>query len=152
MKGLWRAVRARSHEAWCIVAVQAALFGICIAAGQWWVYPVLWVAPWMTLWKLSNRLRAIAEHAGMTRSHDRRLTTHVVRQSRIARLMFVPYNTGWHLAHHVDMGVPWPNLPKLHAELVARRLGHRGAHLSDVPALWHKLASGVPRSVAAPAA
>ena len=32
--------------------------------------------------------------------------------------MFVPYNTGWHLAHHVDMGVPWRNLPKLHAELV----------------------------------
>ena len=28
-------------------------------------------------------------------------------------------NTGWHLAHHVDMGVPWRNLPKLHAELEA---------------------------------
>ena len=54
----------------------------------------------------------------MTRSKDRRLTTHVVRQTRIARLMFVPYNTGWHLAHHVDMGVPWRHLPQLHAELV----------------------------------
>ena len=30
----------------------------------------------------------------------------------------VPYNTGWHLAHHVDMGVPWRNLPKLHDELI----------------------------------
>ena len=38
---------------------------------------------------------------------------------RLARLCFVPYNTGWHLAHHVDMGVPWRNLPRLHAELVA---------------------------------
>ena len=48
--------RAKSREALCIVAVQAVLFGICIAVGQWWVYPVIWVAPWMTLWKFSNRL------------------------------------------------------------------------------------------------
>ena len=75
MAGLGRAVRAKSREALCIVAVQAVLFGICIAGGQWWVYPVIWVAPWMTLWKFSNRLRAIAQHAGMTRSKDRRLTT-----------------------------------------------------------------------------
>ena len=25
---------------------------------------------------------------------------------------------GQHLAHHVDMGVPWRNLPRLHDELV----------------------------------
>ena len=43
-------------------------------------YPVLWLAPWMSVWKVINRLRAIAEHGGMTRSPDRRLTTHHVRQ------------------------------------------------------------------------
>jgi fatty acid desaturase len=73
---------------------------------------------WSTLWKVSNRLRSIAEHGGMERSRDRRRTTHVVRQSRLARYWMVPYNTGWHLAHHVDMGVPWRNLPRLHDELV----------------------------------
>ena len=37
----------------------------------------------------------------------------------LARFWMVPLNTGWHLAHHVDMGVPWRNLPRLHAELEA---------------------------------
>ena len=55
----------------------------------------------------------------MERSADRRRTTHVIRQSRLARFLMVPYHTGWHLAHHADMGVPWRNLPSLHAELVA---------------------------------
>ena len=31
----------------------------------------------------------------------------------LARFWFVPYNTGWHLAHHVDMGIPFRNLPRL---------------------------------------
>ena len=116
-------------------------------SGSWWVYPVIWVAPWMTLWKFSNRLRAIAEHAGMTRSKDRRLTTHVVRQTRIARLMFVPYNTGWHLAHHVDMGVPWRHLPQLHAELVRSGWVTEELTYPTYRALWKQLASGAPRSV-----
>jgi fatty acid desaturase len=145
MAGLWRAIRARSREAWYIVAVQVVLFAACIAAGQWWVYPVIWVAPWMTLWKFSNRLRAIAEHAGMSRSRDRRLTTHVVRQSTLARLMFVPYNTGWHLAHHVDMGVPWRNLPRLHAELVRSGWVTEALTYPSYRALWRRLASGEPR-------
>lgn len=102
-----------------ILGAQAVLLGMCIAAGRWWVYPLLWLGPWLTVWRVINRLRAIAEHGGMTRSPDRRLTTHHVRQSALARFWMVPYNTGWHLAHHVDMGVPWRNLPRLHAELEA---------------------------------
>ena len=30
----------------------------------------------------------------------------------------MPFNTGWHLAHHADMGVPFQHLPDLHDELV----------------------------------
>ena len=66
--------------------------------------------------------------------------------------MFVPYNTGWHLAHHVDMGVPWRNLPKLHAELVRAGWVTEELTYPTYRALWRKLASGVPRSVAVPAA
>ena len=33
-------------------------------------------------------------------------TTHSVRQSWPARFVLVPYHIGWHLAHHVDSGVP----------------------------------------------
>jgi fatty acid desaturase len=116
-KGLFFSLRKRSVEAWQILAVQAVLLGASIAVMRPLAY-VVWILSWSTLWKFSNRLRAIAEHGGMERSADRRRTTHVIRQTPIARYCMVPYNTGWHLAHHVDMGVPWRNLPKLHDELV----------------------------------
>ena len=88
-----------------------------LLTGAWWSYIVFWWLPWMTQWRVLNRLRAIAEHGGMSKSDDRRLTTHNVRQHWLARFWFVPYNTGWHLAHHVDMGLPWHNLPAYHREL-----------------------------------
>jgi fatty acid desaturase len=105
-----------------ILVAQVGVVAVLLAIGgwgRWWLYPLLWLAPWMTVWRVINRLRSIAEHGGMLRSPDRRLTTHVVRQSWLARFWMVPFNTGWHLAHHVDMGVPFQNLPRLHRELVA---------------------------------
>lgn len=103
-----------------ILAVQlvmAALFWL--GTGAWWSYLVFWWLPWLTQWRVLNRIRAIGEHGGMGRSDDRRLTTHNVRQHWLSRFWLVPYNTGWHLAHHVDMGVPWHNLPAYHRELQA---------------------------------
>jgi fatty acid desaturase len=101
-----------------IIAVQAGMWGgSWLATGRWYVYPVLWLGPWLTGWRVVNRLRSLGEHGGLGASKDRRITTHNVRQSRLARFWIVPYNTGWHLAHHVDMGIPWTNLPRFHREL-----------------------------------
>ena len=97
---------------------QVVLFAILLFAGWPQLYFFLWFLPYMTEWRVINRLRSIAEHGGMQRSNDRRLTTHSVRQSLLARFFMVPYNIGYHLAHHVDMGVPWRKLPQMHAELV----------------------------------
>jgi fatty acid desaturase len=103
-----------------ILGTQVVLWAVIWAAsGRWWLYPLCWLGPWLTVWRVLNRLRSMAEHGGMEASKDRRRTTHHVRQSWAARFWVVPYRTGWHLAHHVDMGVPWRNLPALHAELVA---------------------------------
>ncbi|MHB8319428.1 MAG: fatty acid desaturase family protein [Acidimicrobiales bacterium] len=124
-----------------IVLVQLGIWILFAAVGYWWVYPLLWLAPSMTVWRVLNRLRAIAEHGGMTRSDDRRLTTHVVRQRRLARFWVVPYNAGWHLAHHVDMGIPWRNLPKLHEELVASGWVTDELEYPRYLALWSALAS-----------
>lgn len=102
-----------------ILGTQVVIWaGIWALTGKWWLYLVGWLAPWMTVWRVLNRLRSIAEHGGMEASKDRRRTTHHVNQSWMARFWIVPYRTGWHLAHHVDMGVPWRNLPALHQELV----------------------------------
>ena len=107
---------------------------------------MLWLAPWMTVWRVINRLRAIAEHGGMTRSSDRRLTTHVVHQSWLARFWMVPFNTGWHLAHHVDMGVPFRNLPALHAELVDAGWVTPELEYPSYRALWRALSSAPRRA------
>ena len=124
-----------------IFVIQAVLFVLLGYTVGWWAWPVLWFAPWMTAWRVINRLRAIAEHGGMSNSDDDRLTTHHVRQSFSARFWMVPFNTGWHLAHHADMGVPWRNLPALHQELV--RSGHlvAGLEYDSYRRLWRKLAS-----------
>jgi fatty acid desaturase len=119
LKGLLYAFKSEQARpvAVRIALMQLPLIALAVAVGRWWLYPLLWLAPWMTVWRVINRLRSIAEHGGMERSKDRRRTTHHVHQSWLARFWMVPLNTGWHLAHHVDMGTPWRNLPKLHAEL-----------------------------------
>ena len=121
LKGLLRGTRnPRTRSvALRIVGAQVVLIAVATALGRPELWLLLWFAPWMTMWRVVNRLRAIAEHGGMTRSKDRRETTHHVHQTFLARFFIVPYHVGWHLAHHVDMGVPCWNLPKLHDELVA---------------------------------
>jgi len=118
------------------------------------LYVFLWLVPWLTVWRVINRLRSIAEHGGMTRSGDRRLTTHHVRQHWLARFWMVPYNTGWHLAHHVDMGVPFRNLPALHRELVASGWVTPELEYANYVSLWRALSSRPTASTvsAAPAA
>jgi fatty acid desaturase len=126
-----------------ILAAQLGLLGIFTLAGRPELYLLLWLLPWLTVWRVINRLRSIAEHGGMERSDDRRRTTHHVdRQSALARFVVVPFNTGWHLAHHVDMGVPWRNLPALHDELVDA--GWVTPHFTHrtYPALWRALRAG----------
>ena len=101
------------------LAGQALVLAAFWASGHPWLYLLLWVLPWATLYQGLNRIRAIAEHGGMTRSGDRRRTTHHVHQSLAARMVMVPFSVGYHLAHHVDMTVPYRNLPRLHRALVA---------------------------------
>jgi fatty acid desaturase len=143
-RSLFHALRRGQTEAKQIVVVQAVMLGTSIVLMRPLAY-VVWIVSWATLWKVSNRLRSIAEHGGMIRSQDRRLTTHVIRQSRLARYWMVPYNTGWHLAHHVDMGVPWRNLPKLHAELVAAGWVTEAIEYPSYRAFWRAASSGPPK-------
>jgi fatty acid desaturase len=145
-KGLLGAVRSENapirFQARAIVASQLVLIALGIALHHPWVYFILWLAPYLTVWRVINRLRSIAEHGGMQRSKDRRLTTHSVRQSPLSRFFLVPFHIGWHLAHHVDAGVPMAHLPALHAEL--RRAGYvvEGLEYRSYTLLWRKLASG----------
>ena len=133
-----------------ILGVQAVMWAAAwLATGRWWIYPLLWFLPWMTQWRVLNRLRALGEHGGLVAGEDRRVTTHNVRQHWLARCWLVPYHTGWHLAHHVDMGIPWRNLPAFHEELVRAGYVTEALTYPSYLALWRAMASAPPAAVSA---
>jgi fatty acid desaturase len=136
----WRERRSRGVLV-RITVVQAVLLAASIMAGQPLVYPVLWFLPFLTVWRVINRLRSIAEHGGLDASNDRRATTHCVRQDPLTRFLIAPYQLGYHLAHHVDAGIPFRRLPEYHRALresgyVSDRYEYR-----SYLALWRALAA-----------
>jgi fatty acid desaturase len=120
-----------------ILAVQAVLIVGAIVAGYWWVYPLFWLLPYLTVWRVINRLRSVAEHGGLMASDDRRIATHSVEQHWTARFFLVPFNIGFHLAHHVDAGVPFRNLPKYHQMLTSSSYVQN--QYSNYRSLWSAL-------------
>ena len=120
LKPLLKALGQRPprRQIWEIAMVQAVIFVGFLVAGWPQLYFLMWLLPWMSVWRVLYRLRAIAEHGGLAASDDRRATSHHIRQSMFARFWIVPYNTGWHVAHHVDIAVPFRSLPRLHQVLV----------------------------------
>jgi fatty acid desaturase len=145
MKGLISNARSKDQRSrrtfWKIVLMQAVLLAAAIVVGHWWLYPLLWLLPYLTVWRVINRLRSVAEHGGMQRSPDRRESTHTVRQHWFARCMLVPYCIGWHLAHHVDAGVPFRNLPMLHDALVEAGYVDDSFEYASYPAIWRALSA-----------
>lgn len=129
-----------------ILAVQAVLLAASVLSGYPLVYPLLWLLPYLTVWRVINRLRSIAEHGGLQESDDRRVATHSVRQHWLARFFLVPYHIGWHLAHHVDAGVPFRNLPRYHRAMVASGYVGPGLEYPSYRAIWRALADGRPTS------
>jgi len=90
MRGLFAAWRAPSgavkRQAWSILGTQVVILGLFTLAGNPWLYLFLWLLPDLTVWRVMNRLRSIAEHGGMRASEDRRNHHAHVRQSWAARV------------------------------------------------------------------
>jgi len=124
---------------WKILAVQTMLVAVAVVSGYWWAYPLFWLLPYLTMWRVINRLRSIAEHGGLMASDDRRVATHSVTQHPIAQFFFVPFNIGFHLAHHVDAGVPFRNLPRYHRLLVDSGYVNDGYEYQGYLELWSQL-------------
>ena len=140
--GLFRS--GRRVRALRFLGGQALVFAVFAGFGHPWLFLFLWLLPWLTYWRVANRLRALAEHAGMTRSDDRRLTTHHIRQGFLSKHVFLSQGIGYHLAHHVDSGIPMANLPRLHAALeedgyVTEAITHRSYR-----AFWRTLSRPAP--------
>ena len=125
-----------------ILVVQVALFAVSVLLGAPEVYVVLWLLPFLTVWRVINRLRSVAEHGGMRRGDDRRIATHSVRQSLAARFFLVPFNIGFHLSHHVDAGIPFRSLPKYHRELLRAGYLNRTLEYPSYRSIWKALRAG----------
>lgn len=143
LRGLFRAVvsadASTRRQARSIIAVQLALIAAGVAVGHPWLWLLLWFLPYLTVWRVINRLRSIAEHGGMQASPDRRATTHSVHQHALARFALVPYCIGWHLAHHLDSGIPFRNLPRYHRALVESGYVDEGLEYPTYRAIWRAL-------------
>jgi len=125
-----------------ILAMQVVLIAISVALGAPEAYFVLWLLPFLTVWRVINRLRSVAEHGGMRRGEDRRIATHSVRQTLLARFFLVPFNIGFHLSHHVDAGIPFRSLPKFHRELKQAGYLTDGLEYRTYRSLWQALRAG----------
>lgn len=126
---------------WRMTFVQVLMLTAFAATGYWYLYFVMWALPYITIWRVINRLRSIAEHGGLRADDDRRITTHSVAQHFITKFYLVPYNIGYHLAHHVDAGVPFRNLPKYHAMLREANYVDDTYEYPSYRALWKAVSS-----------
>jgi fatty acid desaturase len=83
---------------------------------------LLWVAAWLTTYRLVTRVRSIAEHGMVPDTLDPLRNTRTTLARWWERLLIAPNRVNFHLEHHLLMTVPHHNLPRLH-----RLLRERGA-------------------------
>lgn len=103
----------------------AVLFAGLAATGHWYLYPLLWVLPLVTIYQLILRIRNIAEHAMVPDDSDPFRNARTTLAGPIARLFLAPYWVNYHVEHHLLMWVPCYNLPKMHRFLQAGPLAER---------------------------
>jgi len=105
------------------VVANAAILGALTVAGDWTLYPLLWLLPRLTWYPFATRLRRIAEHAVVTDDDDPLRHARTTRAGVLSRAVLAPYWTNYHLEHHLLVFVPSWKLPRAHALLLARGYG-----------------------------
>lgn len=110
--------------------VWAVLFYGLILASPWrWQILGLLLIPQFLWANVFNRIRAIAEHNGV--ADERELNgTRTVIPTLLDRFLIAPFNVSYHLEHHLFPSVPWTNLKRLHAHLMADPAYADHAHVS----------------------
>ncbi len=99
-----------------VLITNAILFAILAAAGHPALY-LLWIVSWLTTFSLVMRIRAIAEHSMIEDPANPLKNTRTTIVNPLERLLIAPNRVNYHLEHHLFMGMPLYNLPKLHTIL-----------------------------------
>jgi fatty acid desaturase len=92
---------------------QLILFAIFYAIGAPLLY-LLWIGALLTTFNFSLRIRSMAEHSMVADRENQLRNTRTTYAGFIEKLLFAPHNVNYHLEHHMLMGVPPYNLPKMH--------------------------------------
>jgi fatty acid desaturase len=109
------------HKIVPVVVTNAVLFGACWAADAPAVY-LLWPLAWLTSYRLTLRIRSIAEHALADLGTETFRNTRTTTANLFARVFLSPNRVNYHLEHHLVMTVPHYNLPRFHQLLRDRGL------------------------------
>jgi fatty acid desaturase len=107
------------HKLVPVAVTNGVLVGILALAGHPALY-LLWLASWLTTYRLVSRIRSIAEHGMVPDRWDPLRNTRTTLARWWERLLIAPNRVNFHLEHHLLMTVPHHNLPRLHALLRAR--------------------------------
>jgi len=109
------------HKVAPVAFTNGILLAVLCAVGAPLLY-LLWVAAWLTTYRLVTRVRSIAEHGMVPDPLDPLRNTRTTLARWWERLLVAPNRVNFHLEHHLLMTVPHHNLPRLH-----RLLRERGA-------------------------
>jgi fatty acid desaturase len=107
------------------ITANVILFAVLAMCGRWWLYPALWVAPFMTFEPLIARIRSIGEHAMVSDNDDLFRNSRTTYANWFARAFIAPYFVNFHLEHHLLQFVPCYNLSKAHQLMLAKGHGPR---------------------------
>lgn len=107
----------RPDVGWNKVAPVAITNGVLLLLLTLVGYPalyLLWVAAWLTTYRLVTRIRSIAEHSVTPSRTDPLNNTRTTHANWLERFFLAPNRVNYHLEHHLLVSVPLHNLPRLH--------------------------------------
>jgi fatty acid desaturase len=108
-----------------VVAAQAALLYCFWAAGAWYLYLLLWLAPLVTLTKSLAHFRNVVEHTQLRDvGHPELSRLRTIRCGPIEQFFFAPLYFNYHAEHHLHPGIPYYHLPEAH-ELLRNDANYR---------------------------
>lgn len=104
-----------------LALVQLGLWAIFTRFTAWWTYPLLWLAPLVTVTSGVVVTRNYLDHAlvgdELDEYSDRRVSVDV---NQIEGPNISPYNMNWHAEHHLFPWIPARRLPEAARRLAAR--------------------------------
>jgi len=112
-----------------VATTNALLLAVLAVAGYPALY-LLWVAAWLSTYRLVSRIRSIAEHSMVPDQLDPLRNTRTTRARWWERLFIAPNLVNYHLEHHLMMSVPHHNLPRMH-RLIAERGALKDCCIAD---------------------